>query len=124
MLSTHQEFEQKVKSLKSVAFNNVNMEEHMLELMEVNMQLKAERDDMENQNKHLRSLLSQMQQLQLQQTPKKKRQSPKWLYFREKKADPDLLEMLSKRHNLAIDDIPWQLIKRETDKLYESKNVA
>lgn len=124
MLSTRQDFEQKVKSPKSVGAVSFNMEEHLLELMEVNMQLKAERDDIENQNKHLRSLLSQMQQLQLAQTPTKKRQSPKWLFFKEKKTDIEILTLLSKRHSLPIDDIPWQLIKRETDKLYESKNVA
>ena len=82
------------------------------------MRLEQENGQLKSKMEHMRSLLDQMQQVEMQKVPKRKYNSAKWDFFNQHKNSPEILKQISKDHNLQEDEIPWQLIKRKTDELF------
>lgn len=93
------------------------MEEYALELQNLLNESIQENQKLKSQISHMKTLLDQMQDMEMKKT--KRRISPKWEYFKEKRQDERILNDLCKMHNLSRDKIPWQMIKEKTDEMYD-----
>lgn len=107
--------------------DNYDFRYETLHLCERIRQLEAENAHLKASLDNMKLLMDQMQETIIADNRISKRmisqaQKLKWEFYKAHRCDDAILDRISSLHNLPKSHIPWQLIKRETDLLFQKHN--